>query len=87
MPYLAFVTAIVLLASAGLLVWQVQRDFFAALEAEYDRQLSRDPAYRKRMKASRRPLGEKARRQLRRGLRRLKAPFYLLAAVLGVKRR
>lgn len=80
------VTLIILLCLAGYVVWRVVRDFFAALEAEYDFQLSRDPEYKKRRRVRRKPLGQRASRLVRRGAFLIKRPLYLLAVSLGVKR-
>lgn len=77
---------IVPLCIAGYLYWRVHRDFFTALEAEYDFQLSRDPEYKKRRRNRRKPLSQKVTRLVRRSVHAVKRPLYLLAVTLGVKR-
>jgi len=86
MLYLSALLILLLLGAAGLLVWQVQRDFFLALEAEYTRQLSRDPGYRKRLKIRRRPWQWHARRWPRQARRWIKVPLRAAAGALGVRR-
>ena len=78
--------AVALVCLAGYLLWRVKQDFFGALVAEYDHQLSRDPEYKKRRRVRRQPLREKAKRLARRSLFRIKRPLYLLAVAMGVKR-
>ncbi len=81
------VALIVPLCIAGYLYWRVNRDFFAALEAEYDFQLSRDPEHKKRRRLRRKPMGQRISRLARRGAYAVKRRLYLLAVILGVKRR
>lgn len=85
LTYLALVP-IVLLGIAAVLFWRVTQAFFAALEAEYDFQLSRDPEYKKRRRIRRKPLRDRIKRMARRGLFQVKRPLYQLAVTLGVKR-
>ena len=80
------VVLVALLCVAAYVVWRVVRDFFSALEAEYDFQLSRDPEYKKRRRVRRKPLRQRALRVVRRSIFRIKRPLYLLAVSLGVKR-
>ncbi len=86
MLYVLIGFVILTAGAAAFLLWQVQRDFFTAVKAEYAEQFSRDPDYKKQMRQRARPRGERLKRSLRKLLFQAKRPIYLLARAIGARR-
>lgn len=86
MVYLLIGIVILTAGAAAFLLWRVQRDFFAAVTAEYAEQFSRDPDYKKQMRQKARPRGERLKRALRKLVFQAKRPLYLLARAIGARR-